>query len=99
VYWASGLSLLTPLPFLSETRDAKAHFFVNAGRLATTDSQLTLVQHLQQRLWKPSVSTGLGLMVNFGGVRVELNYCFPVVFSDTDRPKSGFQFGVGYEYM
>ncbi|KAJ3011763.1 hypothetical protein HKX48_006657 [Thoreauomyces humboldtii] len=124
-YWAAGLSLLTPLPYLAD-KPIKGHFFINGGSLApittstssstsssssssSTSSTSTsscasttaslFEQNARRLASSPCVSAGLGLAVRFSILRLELNYCLPIVAGLTDRAKPGFQFGIGISYM
>ncbi|KAJ3079407.1 sorting and assembly machinery component 50 [Quaeritorhiza haematococci] len=106
VYWAAGLSLLTPLPFLSREHPIRGHFFVNGGNLMAVNfaSSTPAAQKFQDTaralFATPSVSVGAGLAVRFANIlRLELNYCIPVSVVNTDRVKPGFQFGVGLTFM
>ncbi|KAJ3168256.1 hypothetical protein HDU88_001696 [Geranomyces variabilis] len=113
-YYALGLSLFAPLPRLAD-KPIKAHFFANAGSLlpttttsaptSTTASTTTISSSSNNSLpamllsSPPSVSAGLGLAVRFSILRLELNYCLPLVARLGDRMAGGLQFGVGVSYM
>lgn len=44
--------------------------------------------------------TGVGVALRLGQMaRVELNYCFPVWFQDTDSFVKGVQFGIGVQFL
>ncbi|KAJ3146274.1 hypothetical protein HDU86_000490 [Geranomyces michiganensis] len=102
-YWAAGMSLFAPLPRLAD-KPIKAHLFANAGSLlpsapATTTTALPTTPSLSTLFNAPSVSAGLGLAVRFSILRLELNYCLPLVAAVGDRTAGGLQFGVGVSYM
>ncbi|KAI8591407.1 surface antigen-domain-containing protein [Geranomyces variabilis] len=106
-YYALGLSLFAPLPRLAD-KPIKAHFFANAGSLLPTTTTTTMTSSssssnnsLPASLLSssPSVSAGLGLAVRFSILRLELNYCLPLVARLGDRMAGGLQFGVGVSYM
>ncbi|KAJ3187076.1 hypothetical protein HDU85_007114 [Gaertneriomyces sp. JEL0708] len=98
-YWASGLSLFTPLPYLVD-KPLKGHFFLNAGSVAGLyHARTPRPSDDRHPLLQPSVSTGLGLAVRFSILRLEVNYCLPLVAGLTDKLKRGWGFGVGVEYM
>ncbi|TPX70621.1 hypothetical protein SpCBS45565_g01551 [Spizellomyces sp. 'palustris'] len=97
-YWAGGLSLFTPLPYLIN-KPLKGHVFVNGGSLAPVNTRDTLENNARNLIRSPSVSAGLGLAVRFSILRLELNYCLPLTATTTDVAKPGFQFGIGITYM
>ncbi|KAJ3178147.1 hypothetical protein HDU87_003699 [Geranomyces variabilis] len=108
-YYALGLSLFAPLPRLAD-KPIKAHFFANAGSLlpstiststtiATPTPTTPATQFSTLLSSPPSVSAGVGLAVRFSILRLELNYCLPLVARAGDRMAGGLQFGVGVSYM
>ncbi|KAJ2797288.1 hypothetical protein H4R20_005237 [Coemansia guatemalensis] len=104
IYYAAGLSLLTPLPYIRSTA-LKGHLWANAGQLALLDSrgllrpECTPTAELKRFLTRPSVAVGLGLVYRHSMVRVELSCCIPLVAATTDRPKPGLQFGLGVQFL
>ena len=43
---------------------------------------------------------GIGAAFKIGGrARIEINYCFPLEKQKTDKARSAFQFGIGYEFL
>lgn len=43
---------------------------------------------------------GVGLAVRLGQIaRIELNYCIPVLFKETDSVVRGVQFGIGVQFL
>ncbi|RDD43359.1 Sorting and assembly machinery component 50-like protein [Trichoplax sp. H2] len=100
--WASGLHLISPLPFKPLQggfgERLRTHLFVNAGNLghirssAIRDSTEELIRGYR---W----SYGIGLLVKLGVAQLELNYCVPCRAHATDRISPGFQFGVGLSFL
>ena len=44
--------------------------------------------------------SGVGIALRLGQMaRIELNYCFPVWFQDTDSVVKGVQFGIGVQFL
>ncbi|KAJ1667433.1 hypothetical protein EV178_001427 [Coemansia sp. RSA 1646] len=110
-FYAAGISLLTPLPFV-KTDMLKGHVWANAGQLALLDSRGLLRKggqrdsgHASARreihrfLMSPSAAVGVGLVYNHSIVRAELSLCFPITATPTDRPKVGPQFGLGLVFL
>ncbi|KAJ2077565.1 hypothetical protein H4R24_005062 [Coemansia sp. RSA 988] len=104
IYYAAGLSLLTPLPYVRSTA-LKGHLWANAGQLALLDSRGLLrpecipTAEIKRFLTRPSVAVGLGLVYRHSMVRVELSCCMPLVAATTDRTKPGLQFGLGVQFL
>ncbi|KAI8825718.1 surface antigen-domain-containing protein [Fimicolochytrium jonesii] len=97
-YWAAGLSLFTPLPYLRD-KPIKGHVFLNGGSLAQVNTATPPAETARIVFATPSVSAGLGLAVRFSILRLELNYCLPVTATRSDVLKPGFQFGIGVAYL
>ncbi|KAJ8327879.1 hypothetical protein QVD99_006381 [Batrachochytrium dendrobatidis] len=98
LYWASGLSLLAPLPLLP-FKPIKAHFFVNGGSLTPLKSDKSPSENAQALFGTPSVCAGIGLAARFTIFRLELNYSIPITMCATDSHKPGLQFGIGMNFM
>jgi outer membrane protein insertion porin family len=50
-------------------------------------------------LRRPSISAGVGLLYRFDPVRVEVNFGVPLVASQSDGMRRGFQVGIGMEFL
>ncbi|KAJ2315568.1 hypothetical protein IWW54_000199 [Coemansia sp. RSA 2705] len=107
VFYAAGVSLLTPLPYV-KTPALKGHLWANAGQLALLDNRGLLrkpargslpVDEIRRFFMRPSVAAGFGLVYQHSIVRVELSCCLPLVAATTDRPKPGLQFGLGVQFL
>ncbi|KAJ2156691.1 hypothetical protein GGF46_005020 [Coemansia sp. RSA 552] len=107
VYYAAGISLLTPLPYV-QTTALKGHVWANAGQLGLLDSRGllrkskcggTVTGEIQRFFMRPSVAAGFGLVYRHSMVRVELSCGLPLVAATTDRPKAGLQFGLGLQFL
>ncbi|KAI8326150.1 hypothetical protein GQ54DRAFT_139399 [Martensiomyces pterosporus] len=109
VFYAAGVSLLTPLPFV-RTDALRGHIWANAGQNALLDSRgllnkarssdpYSLGHEIKRFLTSPSASVGVGLVYRHSIVRVELSCCLPVVAAASDRPKAGLQFGLGFQFL
>ncbi|KAJ2359358.1 hypothetical protein IWW50_000413 [Coemansia erecta] len=107
VFYAAGVSLLTPLPYV-RTPALRGHVWANAGQLALLDDRGLLrktsrgsapIDEIRRFLMRPSVAVGLGLVYRHSMVRVELSCGLPLVAALTDRPKAGLQFGLGVQFL
>ncbi|KAJ2851027.1 hypothetical protein IWW36_001454 [Coemansia brasiliensis] len=106
VFYAAGISLLTPLPYI-RTSALKGHVWANAGQLALLDDRGLLrdrggssaADEIYRFFMRPSAAVGVGLVYRHSMVRVELSCCLPMLATTTDRPKSGLQFGLGVQFL
>lgn len=103
-YWASGLHLYTPLPFLYHRENlmsyVRLHYFLNGGNVFNTQSVRSAQTFLSQLTNATRLSCGLGLVLNLMNVaRLELNYTVPLWTQAHDRVIKGFQFGVGFTFI
>lgn len=100
LYWASGLHVYTPLPFLKTSKDTfaslfRVHFFLNAGNLSNVAGL-----DRQDFIMNPRWSYGVGLMFMLGGMaRLEINYCCPRNARPGDVISEGMQVGVGINFL
>ncbi|KXS14304.1 hypothetical protein M427DRAFT_124394 [Gonapodya prolifera JEL478] len=96
-FWAAGVSLFTPVPWLGEG-PIKGHLFANVGGLGilkdgpTAPALLDLVSN-------PSASAGAGIAVRFSIARLELNYCLPLAMRRGDDARVGWQLGLGVQFL
>ncbi|KAJ1913762.1 hypothetical protein IWQ60_009082 [Tieghemiomyces parasiticus] len=98
LYWATGLSLFTPLPVIGVS-SLKGHLWANAGGLSTLAKGTSPLQTFTQSVSRPASSVGCGLVFFHGMVRLELNMCLPVTISAWDQPRKGWQFGLGVDFI
>ncbi|KAJ2232976.1 hypothetical protein IWW45_004550 [Coemansia sp. RSA 485] len=108
VFYAAGISLLTPLPYV-KTDALKGHLWANAGQCALLDSRGLgkiaarpsggINSEVLRFLTSPSASVGVGLVYRHSLVRVELSCCLPIVATTADRPKPGMNFGLGFQFL
>lgn len=93
-YWVGGLHAYLPLPFKNACNEyMRVHSFLNAGTITDSTNYNQLLDNIR-------LSTGLGLVLTFGGrVRLEANYCWPIKAQAEDKTKPGFQFGIGINYI
>jgi len=89
-YWATGLSVLAPIPWKPDW-PLKLHGFINAGSLFN-DWQTLKSQ-------KPSVALGIGLVGNIQDVRVEANVGMPLLAQKSDGARRGLQVGLGIGFL
>ena len=76
-YWVYGAHIYTPLPFAKHIKDiVRAHVFFNSGSIESIDlrNENNLVAALSNNVRK---SVGVGIVVAFNSVRLELNYAYP----------------------
>lgn len=104
-YWAGALHLYTPLPFRPGCGGFgelfRTHFFVNAGNIGDWGDQANSLKELGDKIVQDTrLVTGVGIALRLGQMaRVELNYCFPVWFQDSDNVVKGVQFGIGVQFL
>ncbi|KAH6564512.1 hypothetical protein BASA50_001473 [Batrachochytrium salamandrivorans] len=98
LYWASGLSLLAPIPLLP-MKPIKAQFFVNGGSLVPLDLNGSPSSNVQTLFGTPSICAGIGIAARFTIFRLEVNYSVPLTMCTTDSRKPGIQFGIGMNFM
>ncbi|KAG9307255.1 hypothetical protein G9A89_017083 [Geosiphon pyriformis] len=96
-YLAAGLSLFTPLPKLGRY-PVKGHLFINGGSLIQLNQRQPLMTNLNRLHYAPSVSTGLGIVYRSSILRLELNFCLPLLATTTDKVKKGLQLGLGFNF-
>ncbi|RIA91800.1 surface antigen-domain-containing protein [Glomus cerebriforme] len=97
VYVAAGVSLFTPLPKLTKY-PVKGHFFVNGGSLVQINSSRRLAQSIHNLTKTPSVSAGVGVVYRSSILRLEVNFCLPLIATNTDKLKKGLQLGLGFNF-
>lgn len=106
-YWAAGLHVYTPLPFVGYSKAAgffdlfRTHSFVNAGNLMS-DFKFSpgSMRNLDSAVQNFRLTYGVGVAMKLGGIaRIELNYCVPIRTQRGDKPAPGFQFGVGVDFL
>ncbi|KAJ2101077.1 hypothetical protein GGI16_003546 [Coemansia sp. S142-1] len=95
VFYAAGLSLLTPLPRVEALR---GHLWANAGQCALLLNQRK-ANEFMRFLSSPSASIGFGLVYRHSMVRAELSWCIPIAATSSDRLKAGLQFGLGFQFL
>ena len=96
-YYGFSSGLMFPLLPRWKTKDVRGHLWANAGSglddLASSESILKKLRD------SSSICIGAGLALKFSIIRLEINYCLPVRVISSDRVKSGWQWGVGMEFM
>ncbi|KAJ1816567.1 hypothetical protein LPJ60_005255 [Coemansia sp. RSA 2675] len=97
VFYAAGLSLLTPLPRVEALR---GHLWANAGQCALLLNQpKTNPAEFMRFLSSPSASVGIGLVYRHSMVRAELSWCIPIAATPGDKLSAGLQFGLGFQFL
>ncbi|KAJ3303628.1 hypothetical protein HDU76_005323 [Blyttiomyces sp. JEL0837] len=97
IHAIGGLSVFTPLPYLVNA-PIKGHLFVNAASLNRLDQGKSIAENYQNLGKSFSSSWGVGLVVRFSMLRMEVNYCLPLTVTTSDLYKPGVQFGVGLNF-
>ncbi|KAB0791180.1 hypothetical protein PPYR_02980 [Photinus pyralis] len=100
-FWGSGLHLFTPLPFRPGKGGFgelfRTHLFVNAGNIGNFEGEEAFVEKVKTNI---RVAYGIGLAMRLGQMaRIEINYCFPHSFQETDLSQPGVQFGIGVQFL
>ncbi|XP_071809301.1 sorting and assembly machinery component 50 homolog B-like [Asterias amurensis] len=104
-YWATGLHLYTPLPFMPGRGGLgdliRTHVFLNAGNLCNLNlEEQNIHQHLEQLRENFRWSYGAGIILRLGRIaRFELNYVIPKTAQPMDSVNAGLQFGVGLSFL
>lgn len=93
-YWASGISLFTPVPRIPKHWDVRSHFFINGGRLIQRGPS-----SLVDLLHKPSIAAGFGLVYRHPAARIELNFVVPISAVQGDGFRKGLEVGIGASFM
>ncbi|KAL1123130.1 hypothetical protein AAG570_002218, partial [Ranatra chinensis] len=100
VFWSGALHLYTPLPFRPGSGGFgdlfRSHLFINVGNIG--DYELNNMVEEQKNSLR--LAWGIGIAFRLGSMaRIELNYCFPKMFADSDVLVSGIQMGVGLDFL
>lgn len=100
-FWASGLHLFTPLPFRPGKGGFgelfRTHLFVNAGNIGNWEGDEPFIEKVKTNI---RVAYGIGVAMRLGQMaRIEINYCFPYSFQETDLSQPGVQFGIGVHFL
>lgn len=101
MYWASGLHVYAPLPFVGARSGLgalfRSHVFAQGGCLAGAGAGEGAGL---AALGAARASCGAGVCVRLGRVaRLELNYCVPLRALPNDAHAPGLQFGVGANFL
>ncbi|KAK4878105.1 hypothetical protein RN001_010611 [Aquatica leii] len=100
-FWSSGLHLFTPLPFRPGKGGVgelfRMHFFANAGNTGDFEGDDSIIERVKTNI---RAAYGVGLAMRLGQMaRVEINYCFPYKFQESDLAQPGVQFGIGVQFL
>lgn len=102
-YWAGGLHLFSPLPFIKPGGFGdlfRTHLFLNAGNIGNFEFSDDYNHNLEVLTQNMRVAYGLGIAMKLGDVaKVELNYCLPHSYQRTDAINKGLQFGIGFDFL
>ncbi|XP_067936840.1 sorting and assembly machinery component 50 homolog B-like [Watersipora subatra] len=95
-FWLGYASLLLPPPgvrggLLDKFR---LQLFVNCGNCSNWNTESSWKKRYQDQLSTMRLTYGAGIVTNFLGAKMELNYCFPIKHQRHDKVQSGFQFGI-----
>lgn len=93
--YISEAAVQLSFPFSEATkRFVRGHFFFNSGILS---DQLLKLKELREHNYS---SIGCGLAANLGGVRLELNACYPVKTSQSiTQSGPSLQVGIGMDFL
>ncbi|KAF5284155.1 hypothetical protein FQR65_LT00155 [Abscondita terminalis] len=100
-FWASGYHIFAPLPFRPGKGGIgelfRTHLFVNAGNVGNFEGDEPLIERVKSNI---RIAYGVGLAMRLGQMaRIEINYCFPYMFQDSDIAQPGVQFGIGVQFL
>ncbi|SAM08648.1 hypothetical protein [Absidia glauca] len=99
MYWSMGASVISTLPGQSSKLPIKMHAFVNTGNMANWKQSEPVNKTLEDLAREPRVSVGLGLIFHLDAARVETNFTVPLRFRTGDVIDSGFNFGIGINFL
>ncbi|TPX44362.1 hypothetical protein SeMB42_g04372 [Synchytrium endobioticum] len=100
IYWTAGLSLISKLPYPLNYDPFRGHAFINAGSARLLNHLTDIPSNVKSVFMDaPSISTGMGLIVKFSMVRLEINYCLPLTMTTSDSFKKGWHWGVGLSFL
>ena len=107
-YLSAGLHLYSILPYTTPETPIndfiRPHLFVNTGtigdvtdvrRLSSKDDVKSELVRFRNSL---RYSCGFGLVMYFMRIRLEVNYCLPLIFKEGDLNMHGLQWGFGLTY-
>lgn len=107
-YLSSGIHLYSILPFTKPSSQinnfVRPHIFINTGtigsindlwRISSRDNMKREINRFKESL---RYSCGFGLVMYFMALRLEINYCIPLVFKNSDLAQRGMQWGFGLTY-
>lgn len=57
-----------------------------------------LAVNLKNLAKRPSVSAGVGVVYRSSILRLEVNFCLPLIATNTDKLKKGLQLGLGFNF-
>lgn len=103
VYVTAGASALFPLPNVDKTRPIRGQLWVNGGRLVALQRpgiagvRDAFSGDIMNGL--PSIAAGFGIVYAHPAARFEVNVGLPLVLRKGEKPRKGFQFGVGINFM
>ncbi|CAH2056051.1 unnamed protein product, partial [Iphiclides podalirius] len=100
MYWATGLHVYAPLPFVAARGGLselfRSHLFLNGGCLAHPEEGASAAAALAE----VRLAGGCGVALRLGRVaRVELNYCVPLRAQPRDLAAPGLQLGVAAHFL
>ncbi|BFZ53295.1 hypothetical protein PYCC9005_000318 [Savitreella phatthalungensis] len=93
IFWAAGLSATR---HIHSQWPIFVQWYLNAGALALSNKPGL---PLGQRLARPSIGSGLGLVFKHPAARIELSFGMPLVARQSDAVRKGLQFGIGLEFL
>ncbi|KAJ1913614.1 hypothetical protein H4219_005140 [Mycoemilia scoparia] len=104
MFYGFGAHILTPLTKIFGTPRLFGHLWVNGGNLsplviARGSGGKDLKTQINHLLYTPSIAAGVGFVYQHSFLRVELNYSIPLAATSTDSVKSGFQLGLGLNFL
>lgn len=106
-YLSAGIHLYSILPYT--TRDSainqfiRPHVFFNSGTIGDLGEVCNISRHnfkTELVRFRDSFrqSCGFGLVMYLMSLRLEINYCFPLVYKDSDLITRGLQWGIGLRF-
>lgn len=107
-YLSAGIHLYSILPYTTPETPIndyiRPHIFMNTGTIGDLNEiwRLTSFDDVRReaRRFRNSLrySCGFGLVMYFMSLRLEVNYCLPLIFRENDLSTRGLQWGFGLTY-
>lgn len=106
-YLSAGIHLYSILPYTKPDSTINQHLRLHAFFNSGTIGDLGEIRNISRNNFKTELvkfrdsfrhSCGFGLVLYLMSLRLEINYCFPLVYRDSDLINHGHQWGIGFRF-